>query len=237
MIEERVLVIRPILHPVDRGVGNSRQCLVQLVHVVIGRISIYHNVVGGSILLKAGLLECTNCYRAIHKLVVIVRNSHRLIDLPRRSRAQDMQVSHLPRCGSIQQSDTHRLRSQAGRIHQHHGPVEKCVIRIQHTSKWPRDIDMNVIANHHTAWRRRDLPFAGLGLSHHRLGARGIVRLNVLNIGCKVADLINSIPHRHIQRANAVAVAQANADVSQMPARISQRNKVFGWLGLSAGRR
>ncbi len=52
VIEECVLVERPVLHPVDFGMGNLLQHAVQLRHVIVSRIPVYHNVVGRSILLK-----------------------------------------------------------------------------------------------------------------------------------------------------------------------------------------
>ena len=76
--------------------GDLSQHLVELCHVVIGGVAIYHNVVDYAVLLKSRFLEPAKHRRTVRQFVVVVRGPNHLADLARRGCPQNMQIAQGP---------------------------------------------------------------------------------------------------------------------------------------------
>ena len=128
MIEEGVLVIGAILHPIDCRMSDLAKHLLQLRHVVVCRIAIYHNVVSRAIFLKHRLLECADFCRAVHQLVIIASDSNRLTRPCREQRHPGHARRATPTlAGTSSSRRLTGLRTQVRGVHEHHGPVEEAV--------------------------------------------------------------------------------------------------------------
>ena len=90
------------------------------------------------------------------------------------------------------------------------------MLGIQAAAKGARTIQMDVIVDNHAAHGRGDLPLAGLGIEHHGWRAGRVPRANIFYVGSEVAHLVERVPHRHVERANAGTLRQANAHVGEV---------------------
>ena len=84
--------------------------------------------------------------------------------------------------------------------------------------------------NHDASRGCGDFPFADLGVEHHGGSGGRVLGADIFDAGGKVANLVKSIPYRHVEGANAATLRQTDTYVSQMTGRIGQRNKVLGGL-------
>jgi len=182
----------------------------------------YHNVIGRSVLLEVGALENADLSRTVCQLVVVAGDADGLFHLARRRCAHDVQVVQPPGRGDIQQLNAHTLRPRRRRIHEHHRPVEKAMVAAKLRAKRPPAVEVYIVLDYGTAPRSRNLPLAGLALDDRNLSARSIRGADVLHIGCKIANLVQRVPCRHVERDGPGRLRKSDADMREVTGAVGE---------------
>ena len=103
-------------------------------------------MIGGAILLKGGLTEFAEHGGRVGQAVVTGRVRRGSREFPGAAQPKDAAVAQGPSGGNVQDPQGHGCVALVRAVHQHLGPVEESVLRIQAGTEWTCVVRSDVIA-------------------------------------------------------------------------------------------